>query len=108
MVRYEEVVVRSRGPTRGAVAIEFLSRAVLVPENHLDSHLIFMSGVGNVHTIYSTTAGAMSYMRKSEWSRCRLNDLSCKCTVHRWKALELSFLLVYGTYTLRTIAKLSP
>ena len=49
----------------------------------------------------------MSYMRKSEWSRCRLNDLSSKCTVHRWKALELSFLLVYGTYALRTIEKLS-
>ena len=79
--------------------VEFLSRAVLVPENHLDSPLIFMSGVGNVHTIYSTTAGAMSYMRKSEWSRCRLNDLSCKCTVHRWNRLELSFLLMYGTNT---------
>ena len=37
--------------------------------------------------------------RKSELSKCRLNELCCKCTVHRWNALELNFPLMYGTCT---------
>ena len=36
---------------------------------------------------------------KSELSKCRLNELCCKCTVHRWNALELNFPLMYGTCT---------
>ena len=37
--------------------------------------------------------------RKSELSKCRLNELCCKCTVHRWNPLELNFPSRYGTCT---------
>ena len=37
--------------------------------------------------------------QESDLSKCRLNDLSCKCTVHRWKAESLTFPLMYGTYS---------
>ena len=45
-------------------------------------------------------------MRKSELSKWGLNELCCKRTVNRWKALELNFPLMYGTGTLQPEQKL--
>ena len=39
----------------------------------------------------------MSDMRKSQLSKCRLNELCCKRTVYRWNRLELNFPSMYGT-----------
>ena len=61
--------------------------------------MLFCSGAGNVHTIYSIIRGEMSDMRKSELSKWRLNELCCKRTVYRWNRLELNFPLMYGTGT---------
>ena len=49
----------------------------------------------------------MTHKPKSELSKCRLNDVCCKCTVRRWKGLELAFPLMYSTCKLCTVAKLS-
>ncbi len=82
-------------------------KAVLVPENHLRSCVISISGAGTLHTIYSIIRGATSDMRKSELPKWGLNELCCKRTVHRWNRLELNFPSMYSTGMSHSTQKLS-